>query len=191
MDKLCQLEDKSCVACCGTMLFTQSKQDLSESFRYHREAYKRFLQGKGDISGYESEIGKREPILYLRSAVPADKPKCHFLGFLDDDERRVGCLANPIMNNGTDLRVYGSFESAELCERFRCKLYRIYDAFSPWERALFQHAVDDWTWYELSHIPRLTQLISFFRARLQRIKEIVDPQMDPCMVREQVRGMLF
>ncbi len=44
---------------------------------------------------------------------------CSFLGFLDDAETRIGCLAHPLSTGGVDLRDCGVYD-ARVCETFFC-----------------------------------------------------------------------
>ena len=44
---------------------------------------------------------------------------CPLLGFLDDAETRIGCLAHPLVTGGTDLRDAGAYD-VTTCESFLC-----------------------------------------------------------------------
>jgi hypothetical protein len=49
---------------------------------------------------------------------------CQLLGFLDDAETRVGCLAHPKATGGVDLRACGVYD-VETCEAFLCPSHAV------------------------------------------------------------------
>jgi hypothetical protein len=49
---------------------------------------------------------------------------CQLLGFLDDAETRVGCLAHPKVTGGVDLRACGVYD-VETCEAFLCPSHAV------------------------------------------------------------------
>ena len=70
---------------------------------------------------------------------------CQFLGFLDQQERRVGCLLHPSMHDGADLRdlcLYGK----ELCAGHFCPSFTY---LTRMERMAVIRALDDWYLYGL------------------------------------------
>ena len=136
-DKLCYMQDKSCGGCCCDDILEIDKERLVEIFRYRRLCFKVFLNGKNDIAGYESAISKREEI----ATIETDGVKsvaCAYLGFLNDEETHIGCLAHPQMNGGVDLRDYGFYRSAEICENFFCHAAEIYQGLTSQEKELFK-----------------------------------------------------
>lgn len=70
---------------------------------------------------------------------------CEFLGFLDDEERRVGCLLHPRQNGGQDYRDV-SFYGRELCDGHFCPSYYY---ISQNEKQALLHILDDWYLYGL------------------------------------------
>lgn len=70
---------------------------------------------------------------------------CPLLGFLDDDEGRVGCMAHPLVTGGIDLRDCGAYD-ARTCSSFECPSFLWLDA--PKAR-LVRAACADWYLYGL------------------------------------------
>ena len=59
------------------------------------------------------------PIAKLEAAIH----NCEFLGFLDGERKRVGCLLHPSVNAGDDLRNHCCFYGLELCAGHFCPSY--------------------------------------------------------------------
>jgi hypothetical protein len=166
------MEDKSCGGCCCIEVPEDSKEYLSDIFRFRREASKSHLNGKGDIEGYEAQISKKEDLLSIYTLNQILEKKCHYLGFLNDEETKIGCLAHPQMNNGQDLRDFGFYKSAEECGPFFCASSEIYAQLTPEERKMFKKMIRDWDWYDLSNQEKMYDEISEFRESLQESRQI-------------------
>ncbi len=63
---------------------------------------------------------------------PIDGWTCWALGFLDDEERRVGCLLHPARNHGEDLRHLVEFGGK--CAREMCHEARVFEGLEQEER---------------------------------------------------------
>lgn len=159
-DKLCYMQDKSCGGCCYDDISEMGKEGLGEIFRYRRLCFKMFLNGRNDVAGYDSEISKREKIATIET--DGVNIACAYLGFLNDRETHVGCLAHPEMNGGVDLRDHGFYRSAKLCEDFFCSTAELYQSLTLQEKELFKVLVSDWTWHELSNRASLLGLMKNF-----------------------------
>jgi len=81
------------------------------------------------------EATKRYEVIYC----------CEYLGFLDDDGKKVGCLLHPFGNSGKDLRAV-SFYGQELCDGHFCPSYHY---LSREEKLSLLHIIDDWYLYGL------------------------------------------
>lgn len=155
------MQDKSCGGCCYDDILELGKEELADIFRYRRLCFKIFLNGRNDVTGYESEISKREEIATIETD-GVNNVACAYLGFLNDEETHIGCLAHPEMNRGVDLRDHGFCRSAKLCENFFCSAAELYQSLTLEEKELFKILVSDWTWYELSNRASLFGLMKDF-----------------------------
>jgi len=70
---------------------------------------------------------------------------CEFLGFLDGEGKRVGCLLHPSVNQGTDLRNYCVYGAA-LCAGHFCPSYTY---LTKMEQKAVLTSLDDWYLYGL------------------------------------------
>jgi hypothetical protein len=144
-DTLCQSEGLSCAGCCYDMKGYR-KEDLERLFRHTRDTYKRLVEGASDIDGYIAAV-KGFPIEIIWNTGYSSK-KCHFVGFLDDEGTRVGCLAHPKANHGKDIRDKGQHGSAEFCNRWFCDCQKIYSRLEPNQKEIFMNEISDHTWYD-------------------------------------------
>jgi hypothetical protein len=112
---LCQHAGASCGACCGLY----NRADLS------RDA------ARAELRRNTAEIAetKRTPEAFRAAAARRSRElppplfpsvrTCPLLGFLDDEEAHVGCLAHPAVTGGPDLRACGVYDVLT-CEAFLC-----------------------------------------------------------------------
>jgi len=70
---------------------------------------------------------------------------CEYIGFLDPEEKRVGCLLHPLQNGGEDLRDV-SFYGRDLCDGHFCPSYHY---ISREEKLALINIIDDWYLYGL------------------------------------------
>jgi hypothetical protein len=106
LEKLCQRGAASCGACCGLY----NRHDLSRSSV--RLALHRRTEALAGIPRTRESFDAAAELLGRGEAAP-------FLGFLDEAETRVGCLAHPLSTGGVDLRDCGVYD-ARVCETFFC-----------------------------------------------------------------------
>jgi hypothetical protein len=85
---------------------------------------------------------------------------CEFVGFLNEEETRVGCMLHPLArgNGGTDWRGL-SFHGAMACQGFFCRSYR---ELSPVQKEIILSTVNDWFLFGLV-ISDADFIHSFFR----------------------------
>jgi hypothetical protein len=139
---LCQPDPtKSCGACCGLYNWEDHSRAALEPLLRRRTSL--FHCWQSDLRQFQE--------IYSQEERPSN-PKlleaiynCEFLGFVDKEERRVGCLLHPSVNQGEELRNY-CFYGADLCAGHFCPSY-------SWLTATEQKAVsaslEDWYLYGL------------------------------------------
>ncbi|MDD5168948.1 MAG: hypothetical protein PHN75_09030 [Syntrophales bacterium] len=140
---LCQPDAcKSCGACCGLYNYADSsrpslRKRLRNRTACFREADKTpaGLRSFSEMIGRTEDPAKRYEVIYC----------CEYLGFLDDAEKRVGCLLHPLQNNGRDMRDI-SFYGRELCDGHFCPSYYY---ISQEEKFSLLNIFDDWYLYGL------------------------------------------
>src|SRR3989338_6494280 len=94
MDRLCSLEDKSCGGCCCIEVPEDRREKLVPLFRLRRGAYASHLRGERNINEYERQLATSEELLSIDTLGRTLEKKCHYLGFLNEEETRAGCLAH-------------------------------------------------------------------------------------------------
>ena len=135
---LCQPgPDKSCGACCGLYNYAVSTRDaLAARLRARTALFRALVSGSQDLEAFSAMIKERESQETLYEVIYC----CEYLGFLDEEERRVGCLLHPLQNRGLDLRDV-SFYGRELCDGHFCPSYHY---LSREEKQALINCIDDW-----------------------------------------------
>lgn len=140
---LCQPDVcKSCGACCGLYNYADStRTSLVRRLRRRTARFHANVRGIEDLPAFSVQTrqtedqSKRYEVIYC----------CEYIGFLDKEERRVGCLLHPLQHDGTDLRDV-SFYGRELCDGHLCPSYHY---ISRQEKLALLHIFDDWYLYGL------------------------------------------
>jgi hypothetical protein len=115
MDPLCQRRAASCGACCGLY----NRADLSRAgVRQALDRRTAALRGlPRTAEAYRAAAGRlradEAPPLFPLVRI------CPLLGWLDDAQTRVGCLAHPLVTGGPDLRDCGAYD-VRTCDTFFC-----------------------------------------------------------------------
>jgi hypothetical protein len=115
VNPLCQRGGASCGACCG--LYNRS--ELS------RPAVRELLAARtaalADVPRTREAFRAAAAELRAHDEAPLfpSVRVCPLLGFLDEAEMRVGCLAHPLATGGEDLRDCGAYD-ARVCDGFFC-----------------------------------------------------------------------
>jgi len=133
---------KSCGACCGLYNYADSSLPaLAARLRARTQRFRDMVKAPGDMERYVNatffceDFTPRYEVIYC----------CEFLGFLDGDEKKVGCLLHPAQNSGLDLRA-ASFYGQETCAGHICPSHH----FIPRNQAqILIKIVDDWYLYGL------------------------------------------
>ncbi|NLN60099.1 MAG: hypothetical protein GX147_05210 [Deltaproteobacteria bacterium] len=155
---------KSCGACCGLYNYADSRK-ASLSLRLHERTrlFREAVRGRGDLPAYAARIletedpAKRYEVIYC----------CEYLGFIDPEERKVGCLLHPCGNGGEDLRD-ASFYGKELCAGHLCPSYHY---LSREESLSLVHIVEDWYLYGLC-VTDIDLVKTWFRLIADRVHEM-------------------
>jgi hypothetical protein len=115
MNPLCQRGSASCGACCGLY----NRADLSR--RGVREALTRRTAALRPLPRTAQAFQSAAARLRAEEAAPLFPlvRVCPLLGWLDEAETRVGCLAHPLVTGGPDLRDCGVYD-VRTCESFFC-----------------------------------------------------------------------
>lgn len=162
---LCQPDgQKSCGACCGLYNYQNSTRDaLDTRLRARTILFKDVVKKRGDLSYYASQVkntedfAKRYEVIYC----------CEYLGYLDADCAKVGCLLHPVQNNGDDLRDV-SFYGQELCSGHFCPSYHY---LSREESLALIRILDDWYLYGLC-VTDIDLVKTWFRLIAEAVHEM-------------------
>ena len=165
---LCQPDSgKSCGACCGLYNYADSSEEaLTERLRKRTRLFREKVESEEDLHAFSERIKsiedgtKRYDVIYC----------CEFLGFLDEDERRVGCLLHPLQNGGRDLRAV-SFYGRELCDGHFCPSYHY---ISEAEKRSLIKILDGWYLYGLC-VTDIDLVKEYFRLVSDGIGETPPP----------------
>lgn len=170
---LCQPDPgKSCGACCGLYNYVDaSRASLSLRLRARTKRFREMVRTPDDITRYAEatfaaeDFRKRYEVIYC----------CEYLGFLDEEEKKVGCLLHPMQNNGVDMRG-GSFYGREVCAGHLCPSHH----FIPRSQQLILLAIlDDWYLYGLC-LTDIDLVVTYFRLIADRIGQEIKPDVFAC-----------
>jgi hypothetical protein len=156
---LCQPDpSKSCGACCGLYNWED----------HSRKALSPLLEKRSDLF---SSLGRDPEIFraaYAQAIFPPGRKlleeihNCEFLGFLDGEKKRVGCLLHPSVNEGRDLREH-CFYGKEICAGHFCPSHT---HLTRVEQKSVVAALEDWYLYGLvvTDIDLVRDFFTRFRA---------------------------
>ena len=140
---LCQPDPgKSCGACCG--LYNHRDNSRAALVRILRRSTERFRAIGGIDGDLEAYSSRWQPRLN-EDKLCREVFNCEYLGFLDEDETRVGCMLHPAGNHGRDLR-HRSFYGKDLCAGHLCPSH---EKLTPAEKYAVVSAVSSWYLYGL------------------------------------------
>ena len=167
---LCQPDErKSCGACCGLYNYVDSsRSSLEQRLRLRTKRFRKLVKNSGDVDLYAKEtlaaedFRKRYEVIYC----------CEYLGFLDNEEKKVGCLLHPQQNSGLDLRAC-SFYGQELCAGHFCPSHH----FIPQSQAkILIKIIDDWYLYGLC-VTDIDLVTTYFRLLADGVGEELKPEV--------------
>ncbi len=167
---LCQPDaKKSCGACCGLYNYADSsRSSLKHRLRSRTRRFDEMVRKAGDLKRYSAETKASEDFTKRYEVIHC----CEYLGFLDAEERKVGCLLHPEQNAGADLREC-SFYGRELCAGHFCPSH--YFIAQSHARILIK-IVDDWYLYGLV-VTDIDLVNLYFRLIADRIGEDLKPEI--------------
>jgi hypothetical protein len=164
---LCQPDTgKSCSACCGIYNFVRNDPGSTRQRLRHNTLVLKAPEAS-------LQMGLPQHTRHFRSRYNgSDKLfatifNCEFVGFLDEKEKRVGCLLHPEVCPH-DLRDR-SFYGRELCDSHFCLSYYYLTAS---EQDLVIHCLDDWYLYGLV-ITDIDLVKGYYEALSNRLGETV------------------
>ncbi len=165
---LCQPDPgKSCGACCGLYNYVDSSRGaLAARLRARTKRYRAMVHSPGDLARYAQATFAAEDFTPRYEVIYC----CEYLGFLDDDERKVGCLLHPMQNNGTDMRGV-SFYGQEVCAGHLCPSHH----FIPRSQQLILlKIIDDWYLYGLC-LTDIDLVVTYFRLSADLVGQELKP----------------
>ncbi len=165
---LCQPDrEKSCAACCGLYNYRANSRDsLTERLRRRTALFRRTVLGSHDLAAFSLTAREQEDRERIYEVIHC----CEYVGFLDPEEKKVGCLLHPAQNRGTDLRNF-SFYGQQLCNGHFCPSYHY---ISKEEKLALIHIIDDWYLFGLC-ITDIDLVKEYFRFISERIYKTASP----------------
>jgi len=113
--RLCQRPRASCGACCGLYnAQDHGREAAAPLLRRRTERLRRTERTLPAFRAAAAALAAEGPAPLFRSV-----RVCPLLGYLDEAESRVGCLAHPLANGGVELRAAGVYD-VMTCEMFLC-----------------------------------------------------------------------
>lgn len=166
---LCQPDGgKSCGACCGLYNYADSSRaSLTARLARRTARYHATVRRPEDLAAFAAWVRETEDMTKRYEVIHC----CEYLGFLDDDRRRVGCLLHPLQNAGEDRRDV-SFYGRELCDGHFCPSYHF---LSRPEKLALLYALDDWYLYGLC-LTDIDLVKEWFRFVSDAVFETPDPE---------------
>ncbi len=177
---LCQPDpSKSCGACCGLYNWED----------HSRKALMPLLEKR---SAHFFSLG-RDPEIFqkacAREKLPPDSKlleeihNCEFLGFVDGEKKRVGCLLHPSVNEGRDLRDH-CFYGKEICAGHFCPSHT---HLTRAEQKSVLAALEDWYLYGLV-VTDIDLVKEFFQQVQARLGDSLrEERLEKRRVREALR----
>jgi hypothetical protein len=161
---LCQPDaGKSCSACCGIYNYADStRESLSARLRERTKSYRKMVRTPDDTRLFSEAIKESEDQTKLYDVIYC----CEYVGFLDREEKKVGCLLHPLQCGGADMRGI-SFYGRDLCDGHLCPSY---DYISLEEKRSLINIIDDWYLYGLC-VTDIDLVKEYFRVISNAISE--------------------
>jgi len=167
---LCQPDKtKSCAACCGIYNYVENtRASLVNRFNYRTNLFSKVRRLEITIDDYRDIIRHRENSKRIYKTIYT----CEFVGFLNENRTRVGCMLHPASNNNKDLREI-SFYGRDICEGHFCPSYQ---KLTKNEALTVIASLDDWYLYG-SVITDIDFVKTFFRIVQDTIGEEISPDV--------------
>ncbi len=162
---LCQPDDKkSCGACCG----------LYNWHDHSRDALNAILKLQTELFLSHSNYDNLNSYRVLRNRALKNTKlfetiyNCEFLGFIDTDHKKVGCMLHPEVTGSTELRNH-CFYGAKVCNEHFCPSF---SCLSTTQQQSVVRSVDDWYLYGLV-ITDIDLVKEFFKHIENKIGESI------------------
>ncbi len=166
---LCQPDEhKSCGACCGLYNWeNHSRKTLTALLQGNTRLF--FSLGDNpDIESYRTHH-RNSPVRQKKLCDTIYN--CEFLGFINKEQTRIGCLLHPCLNQGRDRRDC-SFYGIEMCAGHFCLSYSY---LSLTEQTAVVAALNDWYLYGLV-ITDIDFVKEFFTIVQDRLGDCLKPE---------------
>lgn len=167
---LCQPDKgKSCGACCGLYNYVDSSRaSLELRLRSRTGRFRRLVRNPGDLERYSKETLAAEDFRKRYEVIHC----CEYLGFLDQEEKKVGCLLHPMQNDGVDMRDV-SFYGQELCAGHLCPSHY----FIPRSQLkILIKIIDDWYLYGLI-LTDIDLVVKYFQIIADKVGAELKPEI--------------
>lgn len=167
---LCQPDErKSCGACCGLYNYVDSsRESLVKRLRGRTQRFRAMVKDQYDLQRYAEatfageDFTPRYEVIYC----------CEYLGFLDEAEKKVGCLLHPMQNSGVDMRSV-SFYGQETCAGHICPSHH----FIPRNQSqILVKIIDDWYLFGLC-LTDIDLVVEYFKMLADKIGEEIKPSV--------------
>ncbi len=167
---LCQPDyRKSCGACCGLYNYVDSsRESLVKRLRGRTKRFRELVKDQSDLNHYAEitfaceDFTPRYEVIYC----------CEYLGFLDNEEKKVGCLLHPMQNSGVDMRAV-SFYGQETCAGHICPSHH----FIPAQQSqILVKIIDDWYLFGLC-LTDIDLVVEYFRFLADKLGEEIKPEV--------------
>jgi len=173
---LCQPDEgKSCGACCGLYNYVDSSRDsLMQRLRLRTKRFRELVKNPDDLKLYSRQTVAAEDFRKRYEVIHC----CEYLGFLNRDEKKVGCLLHPEQNSGNDMRDV-SFYGQELCAGHLCPSHY----FIPHSQSqILIKIIDDWYLYGLV-LTDIDLVTKYFQLIADRVGQELKPEIfdDPSL----------
>ena len=139
---LCQPDDyKSCGACCGQFNWqNHTREAITEIIELQTKMFFA-LKDFSVLSDYKKQVNARIKNKKLFDTIY----NCEFLGFIDEEHKKTGCMLHPAVTGVPDLR-NNCFYGAKICESHFCPGFGCLRAE---EQKAVILSIDDWYLYAL------------------------------------------
>ncbi len=162
-------EVKSCGACCGLYNYENfDREKITAALSFRTELFQAMNPAGGELEEFRSVVAEMDS----RPKLLEDIYTCEFLGFVDSDQRQVGCLIHPQINGGVDMRDH-AYYGAETCGEHRCTAYNY---LTEVEATPVIAALDDWYLYGLC-ITDIDLVKGFYEAVSRERFETIRPEI--------------
>ena len=167
---LCQPDnEKSCGACCGLYNWKgYSRTALEPLLHKKTELFNSLEDGSESFDHYRMRVEELSPHKKLFKTIY----NCEFLGFVDKEKKKVGCLLHPSVNHGSDRRD-DSFYGKELCASHECPSYI---HLTDQEKKAVIYSADDWYIYGLA-ITDIDFIKEYFKIINNALGETINPKV--------------